>query len=105
MPFYLSSGAKECLYVFEWSSRIACKNSTQTESRVEIQNGIMHDTKHSQIEIDMSEIFNSKASFIDDDDRRENTKDSFKYYIQFKGNYFSWIDFYNNKIILITSKY
>lgn len=85
MPFFLSTGANECLYVFEWSTRIACKNSTQIESRVDVKNGVMHDEKHSQIEIDMSKILNSKDGFVDDDDRRESTKDSYKYYIQFNG--------------------
>ena len=87
MPIFMTDGANECIYAFEWKSRIACKNSTQVDSRVVVKQGIMYDEKHSGVEIDMSEIFENSVAYLDNDDNRKSTGHSYKYFIQFKGRF------------------
>ena len=80
-PLYLADS--DCVLAFEWKTRLACSNSTNIMSKVDVINGVMIDSKHSQIQIDMTDIIQSVNGFIDDNDRRPDGQ-QFEYYIQFE---------------------
>jgi hypothetical protein len=83
-PDYLGSVPLECITPFEWTTRVACKNSAQL-SKVEVKDGVMFDSKFSQVRIDFGDIFLSRNGFVDELDFRKETQQYFKYAIQFDG--------------------
>lgn len=85
-PMFLQHIPNECVYAFTWKTRLVCKNSTNVMSKVKIDNGIMLDSAHSNVRIDMNDILLDPRGFVDEYDLRKETNDFFVYYINFPGN-------------------
>lgn len=83
-PSYLEKIPNECLFAFEWNTRIACKNSTRQFAKVELANGIIVDSAHTNLRVDMSDVFLNDKGFRDDFDMRKDTRDFNSYFVQFE---------------------
>ena len=86
-PEYMIGVASQCITLFEWSTRYACRNSALfgSSSKVNLTDGIVYDSTFSHIKIDMRDVFEAKKAFFDKTDIRQTSNDSFEYSIQFAG--------------------
>ena len=82
-PDYLDETPDECITLFEWSTRLVCRDSqaasTLRWSTVEVTDGLVHDP-NSHVKIEMKDVFWENNLFASVANTQENSS---RYFIQF----------------------